>query len=211
MIRTSARRSCSVALKIFPMFVGLKPPKFWTRLQQSQKITAPGHLRRAVLSAGGRIRVAPPSHSQSCTFCGLPGLRFVTFLGSSIQCRLRNHRRRCPPLPSRRCNTSRTLSGACVQLYGPGGGAISDFLPFKPISRQTSSGRGASSGGQPGPSSGSRSVGKLNFRSAASATVSTETFSRCRVAPKDSARSLSGFDSPKRRNLSCSSASAPLA
>ena len=107
--------------------MGLKPPKFWTRLRQSQKITAPGHLRRAVLSAGGRISVAPPSHSQSCTSCGLPGLRFVTFLGSSIQCRLRNHRRRCPPLPSRRCNTSRTLSGACrcilgVQLYGPLGG-----------------------------------------------------------------------------------------
>ena len=82
-------------------------------------------------------------------------------------------------------------------------GAVSGFFPFKPISRRTSSGWGASSGGQPGVSSGARSVGKSNFRSAASATLSTETFfSRRRVAPKDSARSLSGFDSPRRRNLS---------
>ena len=82
-------------------------------------------------------------------------------------------------------------------------GAISDFLPFKPISRRTSRGRGASSCGQPGAPNGTRSVGKLNFRSAVSAALSTETFfSRRRVAPKDSARSLSGFDSPKRRNLS---------
>ena len=81
-------------------------------------------------------------------------------------------------------------------------GTISDFFPFKPISRRTSRGRGASSRGQPGASNGARSFGKLNFRSAASAALSTETFSRRRVAPKDSARSLSGFDSPKRRNLS---------
>ena len=81
-------------------------------------------------------------------------------------------------------------------------GAISNFLPFKPISRRTSSGRGASSGDQPGVSSGARLVGKLNFRSAASAALSTETFSRRRVAPEDSARSLSGFDSLKWRNLS---------
>ena len=83
------------------------------------------------------------------------------------------------------------------------GGQSPTFFLSSQCRGEPPEGGGASSGGQPGVSSGARSVGKLNFRSAASAALSTETFfSRRRVAPKDSARSLSGFDSPRRRNLS---------
>ena len=113
-----------------------------------------GHLYHAVLSRSGCTLVMPPFRTQSYTFSGLSGLRSESFFGTSIRCRLRNHRRRCPPLLSRRCNTSRTLSetSQCTlgpQLYEPGEQSPTFFISSQYRDKPLAGGGGGGGEGVP--------------------------------------------------------------